>query len=209
MSIINFDYKVLGMFGTNCYLLKNEDSRKCVLIDPAEFPDQIQKMIDASGCELQAVLLTHGHSDHCMAAKEVCERNNVKLFASEAERALLADAQMNLSAQFGIGFSIQADVWLKDGDVRNIADMQFQVIHTPGHTAGGLCYYIKEAGLLFSGDSLFAESIGRTTFPSGSMSQLVRSINEKLFVLPDETKVLPGHGESTSIKHEKQYNPFF
>ena len=103
---------------------------------------------------------------------------------------------------------VSADVYVKDGDEITIAGMDFRVIATPGHTAGGCCYYFKEVGFLLSGDTLFAESVGRTDFPTGSMSELVRSIKEKLFLLPDDTKVYPGHGESTTIGHEKEYNPF-
>lgn len=206
--MITFDYKVIGMIGTNCYLVKNEDTAQSVLIDPAEAPDAIQEMIDKSGCELKAVLLTHGHSDHIGAAKEICERNNVKLYAGEDEKALLLSPQLNLSAQLGQAVSIEADYWVKDKDQLNIAGMNIKVIHTPGHTAGGTCYYIEDAGLLFSGDTLFAESVGRTDFPTGSMSQIVRSVKEKLMTLPDDTKVFPGHGESTSIGYEKKYNPY-
>lgn len=208
MSNITFDYKVIGMIGTNCYLVKNETTKQAVLIDPAEFPDEIQTMIDRSGCKLMAVLLTHGHSDHMTAAKEVCEKNNVQLYAGEAEKELLENPQLNLSAQFGDAVSLTAQHWLKDNEELNIAGMNIRVIHTPGHTAGGLCYYISEAGLLFSGDTLFAESVGRTDFPTGSMSLLIRSIKEKLLKLPDETKVFPGHGESTSVGYEKKYNPY-
>ncbi|MDO5403113.1 MAG: MBL fold metallo-hydrolase [Eubacteriales bacterium] len=206
--MITYDYKVIGLIATNCYLIKNEDTKQSVLIDPAEAPQRLQEMIDKSGCELKAVLLTHGHSDHISAAKEVCEKNHVRLYAGEDEKELLQNPQLNLSSQLGAAISIEADCWVKDNDQLNIAGMDIKAIHTPGHTAGGMCYYIEEAGLLFSGDTLFAESVGKTDFPTGSMSELVRSVKEKLMILPDDTRVLPGHGEDTSIGYEKKYNPY-
>lgn len=208
MSKITLDAKVLGMIGTNCYLVKNEDVKQAVLIDPADDAYMIQNMITMSGCELKAVLLTHGHFDHMTAAKAVCVKNHVNLYANEAEREMLADPQMNLSINYQEGVSIEADCWLKDGEQLHIAGMDISVIHTPGHTSGGTCYYFKEAGFLFSGDTLFMASVGRTDFPTGSMSQIVRSVKEKLMILTDDTKVFPGHGESTSIGYERKFNPY-
>ena len=104
--------------------------------------------------------------------------------------------------------TIEADEWLTDGQTVETAGISFQVLATPGHTAGGCCYYCKEGGFLFSGDTLFEESVGRTDFPTGSMSSLVRSVKEKLFVLPEDTEVYPGHGDITTIGREKQYNPY-
>ena len=121
---------------------------------------------------------------------------------------MLRSARLNVSAQAGRACETYADVYVKDGQEITIADMSFKVIATPGHTAGGCCYYFEEAGILMSGDTLFAESVGRTDFPTGSMGTLVRSIKEKLFVLPEETKVYPGHGERTTIGYEKKNNPF-
>ena len=126
----------------------------------------------------------------------------------EAEKELLRDAHKNVSEQAGRPCITSADVYLKDGQELTLAGMQCKVIATPGHTVGGCCYYFEEAGFLVAGDTLFAESVGRTDFPTGSMSTLVRSIKDKLFVLPDDTKVYPGHGESTTIAHEKEYNSF-
>jgi glyoxylase-like metal-dependent hydrolase (beta-lactamase superfamily II) len=115
---------------------------------------------------------------------------------------------MNVSKAMKRPCSLEADVYLKDGETMDIAGMHFRVITTPGHTAGSCCYYFEEAGFLLCGDTLFLESVGRTDFPTGSMSDLVRSAKEKLFLLPDDTKVYPGHGDATTIGHEKKYNPF-
>lgn len=123
-------------------------------------------------------------------------------------KELLHSPQMNLSQDYGRSTVLDADVYHKDGAHLSLAGLDIEVFHTPGHTAGGSCYYIAEAGILFSGDTLFAASVGRTDFPTGSMSAIVRSIKGKILVLPDDTKVFPGHGESTSVAYEKKYNPF-
>ena len=208
MSEITIDYRVLGQVGTNCYLVVNHTAEECVLIDPADSPDIIDEMIKSYRCRLAAVLLTHGHYDHILAAEEIRKRYNAPVYASCDEKELLLDPQMNLSAMYGINAALSADVWHKDREVLKLAGMDIEVFHTPGHTKGGSCYYIPCINTLFSGDTLFAESVGRTDFPTGSMSELVRSIKEKIMILPDATKVLPGHGESTSVRYEKKYNPY-
>ena len=137
------------------------------------------------------------------------EKLGIRVYACEKERELLADPGQNLStALFGRGVSLSADVWVKDGQVIEAAGLRFRVFATPGHTPGGCCYYNQEAGVLFSGDTLFAGSVGRTDFPGGSMGELVRSVKEKLAVLPEETVVYPGHMETTTIGAERRYNPY-
>ena len=137
------------------------------------------------------------------------EKLGLPVYACEAERELLADPAQNLSpALFRKTVSLNADVWVKDGQELTVAGMTFAGCCTPGHTPGGCCYYSEEAGVLFSGDTLFAGSVGRTDFPGGSMSDLVRGIREKLTKLPDETKVYPGHMETSTIGEERRYNPY-
>ncbi len=208
MGEIKIGRMVLGVCQTNCYFLYREDSKECIFVDPADQGGNIYKAMTKNGFKIAAVLLTHGHFDHIWGTKELCELSGAKLYALDAEKELLKDARKNVSSQAGRAYTTDADIYLKDGDELTIADMTFQVIATPGHTAGGCCYYFKEAGFLVSGDTLFQDSVGRTDFPTGSMGTLVRSIKEKLFVLPDETKVYPGHGDNTTIGHEKKYNPF-
>lgn len=208
MSDIVMDYRVLGQIGTNCYLVINKEAGECIVIDPADQPEQICEMIAKSGCQLSAILLTHGHYDHILAADEIRKRYHVKIYASNEEKELLASPQMNLSAMYGMHVTLDADVWHHDGETLHLAGMDIEVFHTPGHTKGGSCYYIAENDMLFSGDTLFAESVGRTDFPTGSMAEIVRSIRDKIMVLPDQTKVFPGHGESTSVAYEKKYNPY-
>ena len=122
---------------------------------------------------------------------------------------LLEDPYVNLSANMHRGITLKADGFFNDGDILEYGGKKCRVIATPGHTVGSCCFYFEESGLLVAGDTLFAESIGRTDFPTGKMKQLITSVEEKLFVLPDDTKVYPGHGPATTIGHEKTYNPFF
>ena len=202
------DSRILGMVGTNCYLLCNMDIKECVLIDPADSLDEISRMIDESGCSLKGILLTHGHFDHIMAADAVRDKYGVKVYASCDEKNTLEQPHINLGEAYGLKLSVKADVWHKDGEILKLAGFDIEALHTPGHTEGGSCYYIREIGVLFSGDTLFCGSVGRTDFPGGSMSEIVRSIKEKVMVLPDDTKVYPGHGEGTSVGYERENNPF-
>ena len=185
------DVRVLGMVGTNCYLLCNTDTKECVLIDPADNAGKISEMIEQSGCTLKGILLTHGHFDHIMAADEVRDKYNVKVYASAEEKNTLSTPHINLGEAYGMNLSVKADIWHNDGDVLNLAGFD-----------------IKAIRVLFSGDTLFCESVGRTDFPGGSMSDIVHSIKDKLMVLPDDTKVYTGHGEGTSIGYERVHNPF-
>ena len=217
MSKIRIGKMVLGVCQTNTYFVyrdresDNENAvRETIVIDPADQGQKIYDALNRNGFAVKAVLLTHGHFDHIWGCKELllAAGEEVKLYACAAEQELLEDAGKNVSAQAGRPYTVKADVFLQDGDIVEAAGMSCKVIATPGHTAGGCCYYFEEAGLLVSGDTLFQESVGRTDLPTGSMSTLVRSIREKLLVLPESTLVYPGHGDSTTIGQEKSYNPF-
>lgn len=218
MGEIKIGRMVLGVCQTNCYFLYREGRQDAIVVDPADKGGNIYGALTKNGFRIVGILLTHGHFDHIWgldelrnaanAAAEADGLEQVKAYACEAERELLKNAGLNVSAQAGRACETYADVYVKDGQEIALADMKCRVLATPGHTAGGCCYYFEEAGILVSGDTLFAESVGRTDFPTGSMGTLVRSIKEKLFVLPDETRVYPGHGESTTIGHEKTNNPF-
>ncbi|MDE7223606.1 MAG: MBL fold metallo-hydrolase [Acetatifactor sp.] len=199
---------VLGSYQTNCYFIYQEDKKRAIVVDPA---DQGKKIYDAllrNGITVEAILLTHGHFDHIWGTKELRESTGVKLYALDAEKALCEDTHNNVSDMTGRPYTVTPDEYLRDGQELTLAGISFRVIATPGHTIGSCCYYFPGTGFLVSGDTLFAESVGRTDFPTGSMSSIVRSIKEKLYVLPGETKVYPGHGDSTTIEHEMQYNPF-
>ena len=188
MKRIRIEGAVLGMLGTNCYFINNTETNEVIIVDPADNADSIRDWCLSNKKEPVAVLLTHGHYDHMLAE-------------------LLEDASMNLSAMWSRPVTLKADVFLKDGEILHMAGVDIQVMATPGHTAGGLCYYVEEEGVLFSGDTLFAGSYGRTDFPTSSMAALARSVREKLLVLPEDTTVYPGHGESTTIGYERAYNP--
>lgn len=208
MSEIKIGRMVLSMCQTNCYFLYREDTKDCILVDPADQGTNIYNALTRNGFTIQAILLTHGHFDHIWGTKEVKELSGVKIYAYEQEQELLNSERLNVSKGAGRPYTVDADIYLKDGEELTVAGMTCKCIATPGHTAGSCCFYFEEAGFLISGDTLFQESVGRTDLPTGSMKTLITSIKEKLFVLPEETKVYPGHGESTTIAYEKKYNPF-
>ena len=208
MSGIKIGRMVLSMCQTNCYFLYREDAKECILIDPADQGQQIYNALSKNGFTIQAILLTHGHFDHIWGANEVRSLAGVKMYAYEQEKELLNSEKLNVSKGAGRPYTVEADVYLKDGETLTVADMTCKCIATPGHTAGSCCYYFEDAGILVSGDTLFQESVGRTDLPTGNMRTLMNSVKQKLFVLPDETKVYPGHGESTTIGYEKKHNPF-
>jgi glyoxylase-like metal-dependent hydrolase (beta-lactamase superfamily II) len=164
--------------------------------------------LERNGFTVEAILLTHGHFDHIWGSNELREVSGAKIYALDEEKVLCEDVKNNLSAMVGRAYTVVPDEYVREGQVLTFDNMDFKVIATPGHTIGSCCYYVEKAGILVSGDTLFQESTGRTDFPTGSMSSIVRSIREKLFILPDETKVYPGHGDSTTIAYEKKYNPF-
>jgi glyoxylase-like metal-dependent hydrolase (beta-lactamase superfamily II) len=133
---------------------------------------------------------------------------DIPVYALEKERALLEDPMMNVSAYYGPNVVVKDVTYLKDNDVLELAGCKIEVLATPGHTMGGCCYYIKEDNILFSGDTLFHASVGRSDFPTGNFDQMEQAIRERLFVLPDETVVYPGHMDTTTIQYEKAHNPF-
>ena len=206
---MKIDRFVIGPVGTNCYIVRNEDTDECFVTDPAACPPELVGHIRKEGLNVKAVLLTHGHFDHIMGLDDFLKEFPVSVYAFSEEKPLLESAELNSSlGMFGRPYTFSGAEYVSDGQILHIAGFEIRVIHTTGHTAGGCCYYIEKEGVLFSGDTLFHASIGRTDFPTGSSSRLVRSVKERLFELPDETKVYPGHMDETSIGYEKKYNPF-
>ena len=200
---------VIGPIGTNCYIVINEETKECFVTDPAACPPELVSHIRSTGLKVQAVLLTHGHFDHIMGIDDFVREFPVPVYACAAEKEVLESAQLNSSSgMLGQPYTFTGAQFVKDRDLLDIAGMKIRVIQTPGHTIGGCCYYIADEKVLFSGDTLFRSSVGRTDLPTGSMSALVRSVTDRLLVLPDETRVYPGHMEETTIGYEKQYNPF-
>lgn len=208
MKKLRIETLVLGEIMTNCYLAMNKETKELLIVDPADEADRITRKIGELQAKPTAILLTHGHFDHIGAVDALREQYGIPACALEEERPVLEQTMLNLSAMHRRRLSVKADRFFHDGEKAELAGFSVHVLHTPGHTAGGACYYIESECVLFSGDTLFCGSIGRTDFPTGSMSALHDSIHSKLFVLPDETLVLPGHDDPSTIGYEKQYNPY-
>lgn len=208
MTPLRIEQYVVGSVSTNCYFAINDETKEVVIIDPGAAAKQLAAKVTEGGLKPVAILLTHGHYDHAGGAKELAELLGVSIYAHEAERETLETPGINLSGWEGKVSVYHADEYVADEALLQLAGFEIRALHTPGHTVGGCCYYFAEQGTLFSGDTLFCTSIGRTDFPKGSASQLIRAINEKLMILPDETAVYTGHGEMTTIGMERMHNPF-
>ena len=208
MSLLKCDFRVVGPIQTNCYFLYREDTKECLIIDPGYEADKIEAYVQKKQLHVAGILLTHGHFDHITAADEVRKKFQTKIYASGKEKELMADPRMNVSVMMGESVSLKADVWLEDGQELEMLGETMRCILTPGHTGGGMCFYFPRACMLFSGDTLFQESVGRTDFPTGSSRELVRSVREKLLVLPEAVRVYPGHGLMTTIRDEQMFNPY-
>ena len=208
MGKLELQQCVLGPVYTNCYIAKNKETGEALIIDPADSPSKIELKVNAMGARPVAVLLTHGHFDHIMGVEAVREKYQIPVYACRQEEEMLREPSVNMTDQMGKSCSIRPDVFLDDLQVFEAAGFSIQMIHTPGHTKGSCCYYLKEEGVLFSGDTLFCGSVGRTDFPGGSASQIRNSLHRLLAALPDDTSVYPGHDTSTTIGSEKRYNPF-
>lgn len=198
----------MGICQTNCYFVYEEGKNEVLFFDPADSGDYIYQCLKDKGFTIAAILLTHGHFDHIWGVSKLKELTGAKVYALDTEEALCKSAKLNVSAAAGRACELVPDVLLRDEEIITLSEIPLQVLATPGHTEGSCCYYFEKDKLLISGDTLFQESVGRTDLPTGSMSKLVRSVREKLMVLPEEVKVYPGHGEATTIGFEKKNNPF-
>ncbi len=205
---INIKTLVLGMVHSNCYIVKSPKSQEVVVIDPGANENTIDKYLKENDLECKAIFLTHGHFDHISAVAGLKALTNAPVYAHEAEVKLLSDPQLNASAYMGDEIIVNPDIRLKDNEEIQIAGLSWRVIYTPGHTEGGVCYYLLDHGIMFSGDTLFHESIGRTDLPTGNHQMLIESIENQLMVLADNIEVYPGHGRPTTIGHERSSNPY-
>lgn len=195
---------VLGNIEVNCYLVSTENA--AVVIDPGYRSAEVLDFLLNATDKERLILLTHGHFDHIGFADELSEITDTKIAIGEMDAPALEDNNINLSALFGMPISnFGADILLSDKDEISVGDLTFKVMHTPGHTVGGVCYLCDD--ILFSGDTLFNGSIGRTDFPGGDFEALKNSI-KRIYTLPGDTVLLSGHGDKTTVLNEKRYNPF-
>lgn len=194
-----------GMLASNCYILG--DKNEGIIIDPGANRGDILEMVKRTGFKIKYIILTHSHIDHIISVDEIRYKLNAKVLIHEAEGEFLSDPMKNGSVLFGVRETFSpADVLLKDGDVVNLEGLKLKIIHTPGHTPGGIC--IKVDDNLFTGDTLFNMSIGRTDLGDGDYDDLINSIKNKIMVLNDKIVVYPGHGTATTIGYERKHNPF-
>ncbi len=206
MGNIKVGRMVLGAVETNCYIVYDSDTMEAVVIDPAK--NGIYDKMTEKGFRVCGILLTHGHFDHIMGCHELAERSGAKLYALSAEKEVCGNSSLNASDDIRRPYTVEPDVLLCDGDKQELAGITFEVVATPGHTIGSCCYYVESEKWLFSGDTLFAGSVGRTDLPTGSGEQLMQSVEMIVNRFPKDVKVYPGHGESTTIERELAYNPF-
>ncbi|MDP2931169.1 MAG: MBL fold metallo-hydrolase [Chloroflexota bacterium] len=199
---------VVGPFDTNCYVVGAEATKSGMIIDPGAEAKDILKMVKDAKIDIKLIVLTHGHIDHVGALKEVKEATGAPVAMHKAESEALRGQYRSLGEQFGLDYPAPPapDRLLEEGDSLDTDGLHFAVLHTPGHTPGGIC--LLGEGVVFTGDTLFQFSIGRTDFPGGSYDQLMQAIHNKLMPLPDGTIVYPGHGPKTTIGAERMSNPF-
>ncbi len=196
-----------GIYAANCYLVFDEQSKEGIVIDPGGDVDDIMAKIEELKIKIKYIVLTHGHGDHIAGVEELKFHTNAPVAVHRDDEPLLKDGNKNLSSKMAMGtVEFNPDILLDEGDTIDFGSFKAEVIHTPGHTPGGISLKIEDS--LFTGDTLFAGSIGRTDFEYSSFEDIMSSIRNKLLGFPDETKVYPGHGPSTTIKMEKQINPF-
>jgi glyoxylase-like metal-dependent hydrolase (beta-lactamase superfamily II) len=200
----------LGPFLANCYIVGSEKTKEGLIIDPVAEAETILENVRQLGLTIKLIIATHSHPDHIMALSEIKEETGAPLAMHEAESAgMIASGMARVMGLFMSGSADslpKPDMPLNDGDTIGVGDLSFTVLHTPGHSPGGISLYGH--GVVFVGDTLFNFSIGRTDFPGCSHQQLIDSINSKLLTLPDDTIVYPGHGPQTTIRAERQHNPF-
>jgi glyoxylase-like metal-dependent hydrolase (beta-lactamase superfamily II) len=200
----------VGLLEVNCYIIGDEETKEAVVIDPGGDEDQILEVLNHHGLQLKTIIDTHGHFDHVDANQPLKDATGAQIAIHEADAAMLA--KPSAEAMFFTGNRLRlsaADILLKEGDVLSFGKYRLKVLHTPGHTPGGISLVMEGDTLVYVGDLLFQGSIGRTDFPGGSFEDLINAVKTKIFTLGDNYTVYPGHGPVTTVGHERKYNPFF
>ncbi|MFH1380671.1 MAG: MBL fold metallo-hydrolase [Candidatus Omnitrophota bacterium] len=201
--MINVETFIVGSLEANCYLVYDTSSKSGFLIDPGLFDDKIKEKIVSLGLEIKAIINTHGHADHISGNKKF----GYPIFIHKNDSGFLKNPLKNLSLALGtVSISPRAAKLLNDGDEIKSGEIEFKVIHTPGHTPGGIS--LRLGNKVFTGDTLFRENVGRTDLPNSSQEDLFHSIRDRLMALPDDTEIFPGHGPSSTIGHERKHNPY-
>ncbi|KAB3537280.1 MBL fold metallo-hydrolase [Alkaliphilus pronyensis] len=196
-----------GIYGVNCYIIGDEKTSKAAVIDPGGSSDKILQVIEENDLELEYILLTHGHGDHIGGVEKIQEKTGVPLYIHEADLYILKDKNKNYSSSMGANpVELTTESFIKDNDTLELGELKLKIIHTPGHTPGGVSILVEN--ILFTGDTLFANSIGRSDLEGGNHNQLIKSIKTKLMALDDEITVLPGHGPASRVGIEKLTNPY-
>lgn len=197
----------VSMFETNCYLAYDGTAGEGIIIDPGDEADRIAAEIERLRFRPTVILLTHGHGDHIGGVAELKERYGIPMYAGRGAEATVVLSNQNFPAMFGVSvFCPEPDRLLAEGEKVSFGNEALAVIHTPGHSPGGVCF--QSGKVLFCGDTLFCNSVGRTDLPGSNHDHLIASIRQKLLVLPDDTICYPGHGPTTTIGQERRYNPF-
>ncbi|MHC4396851.1 MAG: MBL fold metallo-hydrolase [Planctomycetota bacterium] len=208
---MKIEHLILGSYETNCYVLRVDESAKdCLIVDTGLEAGALIEFLQSHELNPVIAVFTHGHADHITGIPLLRENYpDIKIYIHKLDAKMLTRATSNLSLLAGRVFRTKpADCLIEEPDVIEAAGIKLEVLHTPGHTRGGISLYSKDEQILFSGDALFAGSVGRTDMPGGNMGQLIAGIKEKLLPLPEETVVYPGHGPVTTIAREKMNNPF-
>lgn len=206
---MNIEILPVGNLEANCYILSCKNTKEGVVIDPGDEGERILSVIEDLGVKIKYIINTHGHYDHIGSNREVKDALGCELLVHEADYEMIIDPNLNLSCHMGnTEEGPAADISLKDNDLIKFGDVELKVIHTPGHTLGGICLYNEKDKTCITGDTLFYGSIGRTDFPGGDYETIIKSIKEKLLVLPDDVATYPGHGPKSSIGLEKEINPY-